>query len=82
MPETAAYSSTTTEDQHVIKMTNPVKAWKNCTTDPASFLTVLCWSGKSDQLTIRSGAPDRVRIVVCLVHDTRNFSRKSDELTI
>ena len=37
MPETAAYSSTTTEDQHVIKITNPVKAWKNCTTDPVSF---------------------------------------------
>ena len=31
--ETAAYSSTTTEDQHVAKMTNPVKARKNCMTN-------------------------------------------------
>ena len=28
MPEAAAYSSTTTEDQHVVKMTNPGKALK------------------------------------------------------
>ena len=34
LPETAAYSSTTTEDQHVVKMINPVKASKNYMTNP------------------------------------------------
>ena len=32
--ETDAYSSTTTNDQPVVKITNPVKALKNCTNNP------------------------------------------------
>ena len=46
-----------------------------------SLFTILCKSEKSEQLTTRSGAPDRVRFL-CLVNDTCHFSHKSDELTV
>ena len=81
MPETAVYSSTTTEVQRVFEMTNPVKAQEIVGQIPLSFLTAWCKSEKSDQLRPWSGASDRASIF-CLVHNTHHFSHKSDELTI
>ena len=79
MPETVVYSSTTTVEQHVVIVTNPVKAVKDLQKMLLTFLTVLCKSEKWDQLTKWSGAQDRLSIVG-LKHNTPHFSHKSGEL--
>ena len=53
---------------------------KGFPTNPVKLSGNFMQKWESDQLTTRSGTPHSVSIV-CLVHNTRHFSYKSDELT-